>query len=314
MIMKKIILTIILIFGAINTYAADLEKLIVVLDWFPNPDHAPLIVAQQQGFFKEQQLDVELIGPADPTDPPKLIAAGKADIGITYQPEFMQQVDRGLPLIRVGTLIDKPLDCIVALKSSGIKTIKDLKGKRIGSGSGGISNLMLKTALFNAGLNEKDINLINVKYNLTQSLLAKQVDAVTGVMRNFEIPQIESRGEEFVAFYPEDNGIPNYSVLIFIAHLNQQSDPRIKRFMLAIKKAVKYIDEHPQASWMLFAKTYPESNNKVNHDAWFATMPYFAEEPATFEPQEWQLFADFMFKHHMIKKIQPLKRYAVDTL
>lgn len=295
-----------------STYAANTqsEKLTVILDWFPNPDHAPLVIAQQQGFFKEQNLDVELVGPADPTDPPKWVAAGKADIGITYQPEFMQQVDRGLPLMRIGSLIDKPLDCIVALKGNGINTIKDLKGKRIGSGTGGTSAIMLKTMLKNNGLSINDIELINVKYSLTQALLSHKVDAVTGMMRNFEIPQIESKGQNIIAFLPEDNGIPNYSVLIFITNTSKAADPRLSRFLSAVRKAVAWLDDHPREGWKMFAKMYPESNNPVNQAAWFATMPYFAENPAEFNQDEWQKFAAFMLDNNLIHKQQPTSRYA----
>lgn len=308
--MKKYVVFLILIVIMPHTFANSLAKLKVVLDWFPNADHAPLIIAQEKGFFKEQGLDVELIGPADPSDPPKLVSARAADIGITYEPEFMEQVDRGLPLIRIGTLIDKPLDCIVALKSSGIKTLADLKGKRIGSGSNGLSSVMLKTVLDHAGLKENDVELINVKYNLTQALLSKQVDAVSGIMRNYEVPQIESVGQDIVAFFPEEYGIPNYSVLIFVTHIAHQNDPRFTKFLLAVKKATAYLDRHPEKSWILFAKKYPESNNSVNRAAWFATMPYFAEDPASFDREEWQQFAEFMFKHQMIKKIQALSRYV----
>lgn len=293
---------------SISAHATD--KLSVILDWFPNPDHAPLIIAKELGFFNEQQLDVELIGPSDPTDPPKWIAAGKADIGITYQPEFMQQVDRGLPLVTIGSLIDRPLDCIVALKGSGIHSVSDLKGKRIGSGTGGTSAIMLKTMLKESGLSVNDVELINVRYSLTQALLSRKVDAVTGMMRNFEIPQIEARGENVVTFFPEDHGIPNYSVLIFITNTAKAHDPRLPRFLLALKKAVAWLDEHPQQGWKIFAKKYPESNNQVNQAAWFATMPYFAEDPAEYNQDEWQKFAAFMLDNNLIHKQLPASRYV----
>lgn len=292
-------------------FGAKPEKLTVILDWFPNPDHAPLIIAQQQGYFKEQGLDVQLIGPADPTDPAKWVAAGKADIGLTYEPELMEMIDRGLPLISIGSLIDKPLDCFVALKGAGINSLADLKGKKIATGSDGLSSIMLKAILTKAGLEMKDVSLINVHYNLTQALLSHQVDMAAGMMRNFEVPQLEATGHKVITFFPEESGIPNYSVLVFIANTKNIHDPRYPRFLLALKKAVRYIDEHAYLSWDQFAKAYPENNNAVNHAAWFATIPYLAEDPADLNDEDWQQFAKFMYDNHMIKTLQPVSRYAV---
>ena len=81
--------------------------------------------------FKEVGLDVEMIEPADPNDPPKLVAAGKLDLAISYQPQLHIQVDQGLPVVRVGTLVSVPLNSLVVLKDGPIKSITDLKGKKL---------------------------------------------------------------------------------------------------------------------------------------------------------------------------------------
>lgn len=310
--MKKLILLCLLTCLSASVAAqSSLQKLTVILDWFPNPDHAPLVIAQQQGFFKEQGLDVDLIGPADPTDPPKWVAAGKADIGLTYEPEFLEQVDQGLPLITIGTLIDKPLNCLVALQDSQIKSPLDLKGKRIGISDMGLSSIMLKVMLEKQGLADKDVEIVNVRYNLTQALLSRKVDAVTGMMRNVEVPQLESKDKKVVTFFPEEHGIPNYSELVFITNTANIHDTRLPRFLAAVQKAVAWLDAYPEQSWQQFAKQYPEANNSVNREAWFATIPYFAEEPATFDRTEWQRFAQFMQQNQLIKKVQPVSRYAI---
>src|SRR3546814_12454773 len=75
--------------------AAAADKLTLILDWFVNPDHGPIIVAQEQGYFAEQGLAVEVIAPADPSDPPKMVAAGKADLAVSYQPQLHLQVHEG---------------------------------------------------------------------------------------------------------------------------------------------------------------------------------------------------------------------------
>ena len=121
--------TLIVLFSASPLLAQD--KLTVLLDWFVNPDHAPLIIAEEKGFFKAANLKVELIAPADPSLPPKLVAAGKADLAVSYQPQLHIQVDEGLPLIRIGTLVSTPLNSLVVLREEPIKKIADLKGKRV---------------------------------------------------------------------------------------------------------------------------------------------------------------------------------------
>ena len=104
----------------------------MLLDWFVNPDHAPLVIAKEAGYFERAGLDVDLIAPADPSAPPRLVAAGQADIAITYQPDLMLQVNEGLPLVRFGTLIETPLNCLIVLKDGPVKTLADLKGKKVG--------------------------------------------------------------------------------------------------------------------------------------------------------------------------------------
>ena len=118
--MKKFILIVTLLLS--NIAFAKAEELTVILDWFANPNHAPLFVAKTQGYFLDENLNVDIIGPANPDDPPKLVAAGKGDIAITYQPQFMIQISQGLPLLRIGTLIATPLNTLTVLESSNIKT------------------------------------------------------------------------------------------------------------------------------------------------------------------------------------------------
>lgn len=275
-----------------NAFAA--EKITVLLDWFLNPDHAPLFVAEEKGYFKAQNLDVTLIGPADSADPPKLVAAGKADIAIDYEPQLMQQMARGLPLARIGSLIDHPLNCLAVLKEAPIYSISDLKNKSIGHSSGEVSSVMLETMLKNHGLTLKDVNSINVRYDLTQALLAKKIDGVTGVMRNFEIIQMELNDHPARVFYPEENGVPTYDELVFVVNKNHLADARYKKFLIAVKQGEAYLQKHPDEMWLAFAKAHPELNDELNKRAWYATLPYFAKDPMYFNQAEWDKFSDFM--------------------
>jgi len=294
------------------------QKLTVVLDWFINPDHAPLFVAEDQGFFKEQGLEVTLISPADSSDPPKLVAAEKADLAITYEPEFIDQIEQGLPLITIGTLIDQPLNCLLLLGEGSIRTLADLKNKKIGSSSGGIKILMLKTMLQKQGLALRDIELINVRHNLLQALLARKVDAISGAMRNIEAQELEYYGHKALLFFPEKNGIPSYSELIFVVNKKSLHNPNtrlsLQHFLLALEKAAAYLKKHPETCWQAFSKKYPALNNPLNHQAWSASLPYFAIHPGKLSPPEWRAFIAFMRQNGLIKSNRPLSDYMTEIL
>jgi len=269
--------------------------LTVMLDWFINPDHAPLFVAEQQGYFKQYGLDVTFIPPADPTDTVKLVAAQKADIGITYEPQFLrQQQSQTLPLVSIGTLIEGPLDCFVVLKNSPIHAIADLKGKRIGYSSANTGGIILKTVLASAGLSLSDVTLVNVHYNLTQALLSGKVDIITGAMRNFEPYEFQLVHQPVRVFYPEENGMPYYDELIFITHTKNTHDPRIQLFLKAVQAGAIYLKNHPHSSWLLFAKNHPELHNPINEKAWFATIPRFTLRPQLVDQTQYEQFRNIL--------------------
>ncbi len=308
--MKKFILIVTLLLS--NIAFAKAEELTVILDWFANPNHAPLFVAKTQGYFLDENLNVDIIGPANPDDPPKLVAAGKGDIAITYQPQFMIQISQGLPLLRIGTLIATPLNTLTVLESSNIKTLADLKGKRIASSNSGIGELTLRTLLKKAVLTIDDVERINVHYDLTKALLTGKVDAATGLERNIELIQMKNLDKPGRAFYVEENGMPTYDEMIFVVNNKKRDDPRFPRFMRAVGKGTQYLINHPEETWLAFAIEHPELDNEFNHEAWMATLPRFALRPSALDTNRWNRFSAFLLNEHVIKELPPLNDYAAE--
>lgn len=288
------------------------DKLTVLLDWFVNPDHAPLIVAQEKGFFKAAGLDVELVAPADPSLPPKLVAAGKAELAVSYQPQLHVQVGQGLPLIRIGTLVSTPLNSLVVLRDGPIKKIADLKGKKVGFSVGGFEDALLQTMLVKHGLTLKDVELINVNFSLSPALIAGKVDAVIGAFRNFELNQMDIIKRPGRAFYPEEEGVPAYDELIVVAKKDKANDPRYRRFLDAIENAVTFLINHPDDAWKLFIKNNKKLDDELNRRAWRDTLPRFALRPAAYDKRRYQRFAEFLKEQGLIKKVLPVSEYAVE--
>lgn len=288
------------------------DKMTLILDWFVNPDHGPIIIAQEKGFFKEAGLEVEVIAPADPSDPPKMVAAGKADLAVSYQPQLHMQVAEGMPLVRVGTLVGTPLNCLLTLQDGPIKTVADLKGKKIGFSVAGVDEAVLKKMLNHNGINMSDITLVNVNWSLSPSLMSKQVDAVIGAFRNFELNQMQIEGVPGKCFYPEQEGLPAYDELIYVANANKMDSDKIERFLMATEKAVQFIVNEPKKSWEIFSKTSKSLQDKLNAKAWKDTLPRFAMRPSALDQGRYKRFEAFMHDAGLIKSIKPVKSFAVD--
>ena len=294
------------------TPAAAAEKLTLLLDWFVNPDHAPIIVAEELGYFAEAGLDVEMIAPADPNDPPKLVAAGEADVGISYQPQLHIQVDQGLPLTRIGTLVATPLNSLVTLEGGPVDGIADLKGRKVGFSVGGFEDALLGAMLGHHGLSLADVQLVNINFALTPALLSGQVDAVIGAFRNFELNQLALEGRPGRAFYPEEEGVPTYDELIFIAHRAALDDSRLPRFIDAVEAGTLYLLNHPEKSFELFIQGRPELDDELNRLAWQDTLPRLALRPAALDTARYARFAAFLEAQGLIGPPPPVATYAIE--
>jgi putative hydroxymethylpyrimidine transport system substrate-binding protein len=307
--MKKLLIATLLM-AASPAFAQD--KMTLLLDWFINPDHGPIIVAQEKGFFSDQNLEVEIVAPADPADPPKLVAAGKAELAVSYQPSQHLHVAEGLPLMRVGTLVATPLNCLLVLEDGPIKNIADLKGKKIGFSVAGVEEALLTAILGRHGLSMSDIELVNVNWSLSPSLMSGQVSAVIGAYRNFELNQMEIEGVAGRCFYVEEEGVPTYDELIYVANKNTMDADIIRRFLRATELATQYIVNHPEESWEVFKGHSVELDDELNTKAWGDTLARFALRPEALDEGRYVRFEKFLSDAGLVEGIRPVSELAVD--
>jgi len=298
--------------GGVSNTLAESEKMTVVLDWFVNPDHGPLFIALEKGFFSRQGLDVSFQVPSNPNDPPKLVAAKNADIAVSYQPQHYLHVDQGLPLVRIATLVATPLNTLVVLADSDVKNLAQLKGKTVGYSIGGFETVILKAMLESQGLSLDSVKLINVNFSLSPSLFSKSTDAVIGAFRNFELNQMDIEGRPGRAFYVEEYGIPSYDELILVARRDDIKELKFRKFVDALEEGVQFLVNHPDESWKLFIRGRKDLDNQLNRLAWRDTLPRFALRPGALDRARYQRFANFLKKHGLIKQIPQLDDYAVE--
>ncbi|SFK60349.1 ABC transporter substrate-binding protein [Falsiroseomonas stagni] len=289
------------------------DQLTVLLDWFINPDHLPIIIAQERGDFARANLDVRIQAPADPNDPPRLVGARRADIGVFYQKNLHLAVDQGLPLVRVGTLVATPLSTLTVLRDGPVRTLADLRGRRVGYSVAGFEEVVMGVMLEGVGLRLSDIRLVNVNFGLSSALMSGQVDAILGGFRNFELHQLDIENRPGRAFFPEQYGMPAYDELIYITHRDRARDPVLRRFIDATEAATHFLVNNPEESWRMFiAGQRRELDNELNRRAFASTANRFSLSPGALDRNRYERFARFLLDRRMIRAVPALDTYAVE--
>ena len=289
------------------------DRMSVVLDWFVNPDHGPITIAQERGYFKRAGLQVDIVAPANPNDPPRMAAAGRADLAISYQPQLHLNLHQDMPLVRVGTLISTPLTCLVTLADGPIKSVSDLAGRKVGFAVAGVQEVLLHAMLRHNNVPENKVEQINIGWSISPALMSRQVDAVIGAFRNFELNQLDIEGVKGRCFYPENEGVPSYDELIYVANPKTMNKDRIRRFLAATELATLHILNHPQESWETFAATSAELRNELNKRAWVDTYPRFATRPAALDVGRYAGFEAFLHEMGAIPAQKPVSEIAIDV-
>ena len=288
------------------------QALRVMLDYFPNADHAAIYAAQESGAYARAGLDVKVTPPPDPSAPLKLLLAGKTDLAISYEPELLLARDKGAQLVSVGALVQKPLTSLMAVGKAKIRTPQDLRGKRVGTSGIPYQSAYLSTILQTAGVDPGSVKETNVGFNLVPAMLSGKVDATLGAFWNYEGVDLARRGRDPVIQRMEKLGVPTYSELVFVARrrdLDQELGARIRRFMQATARGVAALERDPRAGVDALLAADPGLDRGLQEAAIRATLPVFrpadAERPFGYQdPAEWQDYADWMLDEKLITRPQ----------
>ena len=280
--------------------ASAAEKLTLMLDWFPNVDHLPIYVAQEAGYFAEQEIDVEIISPSDTADGLKLAAAGTVDVAVSYEPQSVIAAAEGLEIRVVGRLVEHPLCTLLFLKEKGFDTPSDLSGKKIGYTVPGLEDVMMAAFAKINGI--ADYSAVNVGFAIVPSLVSGKVDAVMGPFKTYETVIMRHKGIEAAYFELEKYGIPDYDELIFVSGKKALSEKSaaIKKFTEAVGRGIVQMRKDPKQALAMYFKALPDADRKIETDAFELTLPYFAGSQAP-DAVKWQRFADFAVRYGLIQ-------------
>jgi putative hydroxymethylpyrimidine transport system substrate-binding protein len=280
----------------------------LMLDYFPNADHAPIYAAQAGGDFKDGGLDLKIRQPADPSAPIKQVAAGRVDLAISYEPEVLRARSKGLHVVAVGALVRTPLTSIISLPKAKIASASNLRGKTVGTAGIDYQHAYLQTILDAAHIPQSSVKERNVGFNLVPALLTGKVDAILGGFWNYEAIDLAQRKKHPKVIRIQDAGVPPYDELVFVANADalEQNGPVIRRFIEALARGAVQLKRDPAAGVDALVKSNRDLDPKLQAASVKVTLPYFLPPPGRpygwLDPSRWARFGQWMRDNRLIQR------------
>ncbi len=285
----------------------DSESVTLALDFYINPDHAGIYTALDHGYFDEAGLEVKPVVPSDPSAPIRQVAAGRADLAISYEPEVLLAQDQGLPVVAIAALVDRPLTSLISLPEAGIADVRDLAGKTVATAGIPYQEDYLDTILDGAGLASDDVTQVDVGLNLLPALLSGRADAILGGFSNIEGVDLAERGRDPRVVPVDQLGIPTYDELVLVANSDDiDSDPKTARlFIAALERGTREAIKRPDEATQAILDAGDGLDPKLTRAEVDATLPLLVPSKASIpfghmNGAEWEKFAGFFADEGLI--------------
>jgi putative hydroxymethylpyrimidine transport system substrate-binding protein len=298
----------------VNADAIRQDRVILLLDWFPNADHAGIYTGIEDGAFTKEALQVDPKVPSDAASVIKQVAADRADLGISYTSEVLAARDAGAKIKAIATIVPVPLNSLIWLKKSGIKKIKDLKGKTVGiSGDG--QSATLNAILKKNGVAPSTVKQVNVNMDLQPALVSGKVDATITGYWNVEGVQLKIAGKPATVIPVDKAGSPTYNELVVIAKEDNLKDARrveiYRRFLAGLAAGTTAAVSNPTAAYGALGKNYPDLVKSARAQKFLkaslaATLPVLKKPANTpygyMDPDIWITYGQWMHDNGLLKQ------------
>jgi putative hydroxymethylpyrimidine transport system substrate-binding protein len=292
-----------------TTSGGSTEQFSLALDFYVNPDHAGIYTALERGYFEQAGLDVQPQVPSDPSAPIKQVAAGRADLAISYEPEVVLARDQGLPVVAVGALVPSPLTSLISLPEAKIRDVADLSGKTVATAGIPYQTDFLETMLDEAAVPPDDVDQVDVGLNLLPAILSGRADAILGGFLNVEGVDLEERGRDPRVVPVDELGVPTYDELVLVANEDTVNDDpeSIRLFIAALERGTQDAVEDPAGATDAVLAAGDGLDAKLTKAEVDATLPLLLPDTGNhpygyMDPEEWEAFAGFFADRGLIER------------
>lgn len=214
----------------------------LVLDFQPNAVHSGIYAAQANGFFKDGGIDLHIQEPSSTADSAKLLETGRADFAVMDINDFGIARERGLDLVAIAAIVQRPLASVIARDPNEIRTSADLAGKTIGVTGVPSDDAVLDTVLRSGGVEPSSVRKVTIGFNAVADLAAGKVDAATAFW-NAEGVELHQRGIPIREFRVDRFGAPRYPELVAATTPNNCSE--VPGFLHALQRGYGELGDDP---------------------------------------------------------------------
>ncbi len=311
--MNKKIITIIFILLAILAFYIvyskiheDKDEITFVLDWTPNTNHTGLFVADELGYFNDENIKIKFIEANDKT-PEELVAENIAQFGISFQDYIIDSfiIENPLPIKAIATVINHNDSGIISKKYKGIYRPKELESKLYATWENNIELAMINNIVENDGGDFNKVELIPITYDDEVTALKENLTDALWVFYGWGGIKMELEDIEYNYFSFKDiNPVFDYYTPIIISNETTLCDKNLaKRFLRAVKKGYEYSIENPEDAAKILTKNNPEldinlvlASQKYLSDKYIDDGPYFGY----IEPSRWNTYYDWLYENKLI--------------
>ncbi len=290
--------------------SGEAQSFSLALDFYPNPDHAGIYMAQDRGYFEEAGLDVGIEAPTDPSLPIKQVAAGRTDLAISYEPEVVLAHEQGLDVVAIAAIVNQPLTSMIWLAKSGINGVPSLRGKTVAYAGIPYQQAFLETILARAKLSTSEVKAVNVGFSLLPALVGGSADAMLGGFQNVEGVDLRERGLKPVITPVDRLGVPTYDELVLVANREDlEADPeKYRLFLAALERGTDAAVAQPAAATEAILAANKALEPTLTRAEVEATLPLLAAraegQPFGYmDPAAWDTFAGWMRDNRLIETL-----------
>ncbi|MEX0961387.1 MAG: ABC transporter substrate-binding protein [Simkaniaceae bacterium] len=252
------------------------EKIDLLLEWHSNPVHVALYAGQEKGFFKQENIELNLLKTLDETYGIQFLEINRCDIALTYTLSFMRALERADQFQIIATYVNEGLQGVAVLEESEIKTPMDLKEKTIAAKPNGTTAKILNHFASHQNIAYKTIKKMTMNEQL--ALIFGKVDAISGIFWNIEGHKLAASHVKTRIFPFTTLGVPPYPELLFISKKNhtKKNQDLVQRFKRALEASIFFAKSNPDEAFLCYQKCMVDKGKKTlnwEKQSWKETWP-----------------------------------------